>query len=91
MNKSKHSLQNLQLLTKHVQGPDSQCFSVIERTDNSFLSNIFPNKNGDLRLVINSKDLDQFLAFLHFKMERFQTAEELMQERDWMKRILHFP
>ena len=54
-----------------------------------FLSNIFtvPKKNGDLRLVINLKDLNQFLAFHHFKMESFQTAKDLIQEGDWMIKL----
>ena len=34
--------------------------------------------------MINSKDWNQFLAFHHFKMESFQTANDLIQEVDWM-------
>ena len=60
------------------------CIKEVKRTERLFLSNIFtvPKKNGDLRLVINLKDLNQFLAFHHFKMESFQTAKDLIQEGD---------
>ena len=65
------------------------CIKEIKRTERLFLSNIFtvPKKNGDLRLVINLKDLNQFLAFHHFKMESFQTAKDLIQEGDWMIKL----
>ena len=58
------------------------CIKEVKRTERLFLSNSFtvPKKNGDLRLVINLKDLNQFLAFHHFKMESFQTAKDLIQE-----------
>ena len=62
------------------------CIKEVKRTESLFLSNIFTvlKKNGDLRLVINLKDLNQFLAFHHFKMESFQTVKDLIQEVDWM-------
>ena len=46
------------------------CIKEAKRTGRLFLSNIFTvhKKNGDLRLVINLKDLNQFLAFHHFKI-----------------------
>ena len=55
----------------------------------SFLFNIFtvPKKNGDLRLLINLKDLNKFLAFHHFKMESFQIAKDLIQEGEWMIKL----
>ena len=58
------------------------CIKELKRTERLFLSNIFtvPKKNGDLRFVINLKDLNQFPAFHHFKMESFQTAKDLIQE-----------
>ena len=50
-----------------------------KKSRKTFLSNIFtvPKKNGDLRLVINLKDLNQFLAFHHFKMESFSNSKGL--------------
>ena len=65
------------------------CIKEVKRTERLFLSNIFtvPQKNGDLRQVINLKDLNQFLAFHHFKMESFQTAKDLIQEGDWMIKL----
>ena len=65
------------------------CIKEVKRTERLFLSNIFttPKKNGDLRLVISLKDLNQFLAFHHFKMESFQTAKDLIQEGDWMIKL----
>ena len=61
------------------------CIKEVKRTVRLFLSNIFTvaKKNGDLmQTVINLKDLNQFLAFHHFKMESFQTAKDLIQEGD---------
>ena len=65
------------------------CINEVKRAERLFLSNIFtvPKKNGDLRLVSNLKDLNQFLAFHHFKMESFQTAKDLIQEEDWMIKL----
>ena len=65
------------------------CIKEVKRTERLFLSNIFtvPKKNGDLRLVINLKDLNQFLAFHHFKIESFQTAKDLIQKGDWMIKL----
>ena len=37
--------------------------------------------------MINLKDLNQFLAFHHFKMESFQTAKDLIREGDWMIKL----
>ena len=55
------------------------CIKEVKRGERLFLSNIFtvPKKNGDLRLVINLKDLNQFLAFHHFKMESFSNSKGL--------------
>ena len=68
------------------------CIKEVKRTERVFLSNIFtvPKKNKDLRLVINLKDLNQFLAFHHFKMESFQTAKDLMQDKTGFGRSLSF-
>ena len=37
--------------------------------------------------MINLKNLNQFLAFHHFKMESFQTAKNLIKEEDWMIKL----
>ena len=37
--------------------------------------------------MINLKDMNQFLAFHHFKMGNFQTAKDLIQEGDWMIKL----
>ena len=65
------------------------CIKEVKRTERPFLSNVFtvPKKNEDLRLVINLKDFNQFLAFHHFKMESFQTTKDLIQEGDWMIKL----
>ena len=66
------------------------CIIKVKRTERVFLSNIFTvsKKYGDLRLVINLKDLNQILVFHHFKMESFQTAKDLTQEGDWIIQLL---
>ena len=55
------------------------CIKEVKRAERRFLFNIFtvPQENGDLWLVINLKDLNQFLAFHHFKMESFSNSKGL--------------
>ena len=54
-----------------------------------FLSNVFlvGNKDGGDRPVINLKMLNQFVPFLHFKMEGLSQLKHLIQEKDWMCKL----
>ena len=52
-----------------------------------FLSNVFvtPKKEeGEFRPIINLKGLNQFVPYLHFKMEGLKDVKNLLKEGDWM-------
>ena len=54
-----------------------------------FLSNLFlvGKKDGGYRPVINLKMLNQFIPFLHFKMEGLSQLKHIIQEGDWMCKL----
>ena len=54
-----------------------------------FLSNIFIVKKKDRgnRPVINLKDLNQYIPFLHFKMESLQSLKTLLQKNEHMCKL----
>lgn len=54
--------------------------------DEEFISNIFlvPKKTGDMRPVINLKQLNQFAQKIHFKMENIQMALNFISQGDCM-------
>ena len=58
-------------------------------SQNQFLSNLFVlKKNGwGYQRVINLKTLNQFVPYMHFKMESLQTLKYMMKERDYMCKI----
>ena len=48
---------------------------------NEFISPIFviPKKDGDYRMILNLKELNEFIAYRHFKMEHFETVLKLVK------------
>jgi hypothetical protein len=50
-----------------------------------FISDIFlvPKKSGDLRPVINLKQLNEFVSYEHFKMETLRQIRHLVQPGDF--------
>ena len=51
-----------------------------------YISTIFtrPKKDGSHRLILNLKNLNQFVTYQHFKMEYLQSAVQLIQKDYWM-------
>lgn len=58
-------------------------------TSDSFYSNVFlvPKKGGELRPVINLKNLNSFLPYEHFEMEGVHLLKDLMEEGDWLVKL----
>ena len=54
-----------------------------------FLSNIFiaKKKDGGNRSVINLKELNQYIPFLHFKMESLQSLKTPLQKNEHMSKL----
>ena len=85
MNKKQIALVDLELKKILQKG-------TIKRTQpvqGEFLSNLFlvGKKDGGYRPVINLKMLNQFIPFLHFKMEGLSQLKHLIQEGDGMCKL----
>ena len=85
MNKKQIALVDLELKEMLKKG-------AIMRTQpaqGEFLSNLFlmGKKDGGYRPVINLKMLNQFIPFLHFKMEGLSQLKRIIQEGDWMCKL----
>lgn len=57
-----------------------------QREDNQILSNFFlrNKKNGEARVVLNLKELNNYIPYRHFKMENFEQAITLVSDGDFM-------
>ena len=85
MNKKQIALVNLELKEMLRKG-------AVKRTQpaqREFLSNLFlvGKKDRGFRPVINLKMLNQFIPFLHFKMEDLSQLKHIIQEGDWMCKL----
>lgn len=51
-----------------------------EFVKDQFLSPIFtiPKKNGELRVILNLKELNKYIPYHHFKMDSFESAIKLV-------------
>jgi hypothetical protein len=53
-----------------------------------FISNIFlQKKDGTYRMILNLKQLNEFIVYRHFKMDSLQAATELMKPGCFMASI----
>ena len=55
----------------------------------AFVSNIFPRlkKDGNLRIILNLKELNKCVTYRHFKMQTLQAAIRLMKQNCFMASI----
>ena len=58
----------------------------VDPTSNQFVSTIFtrPKKSGDLRTIINLKNLNRYLKKIHYKMEHIMTILPLIKRDMYM-------
>lgn len=60
-----------------------------EHLRHEFISGIFlrEKKDGSYRMILNLKQLNEFIVYQHFKMETLQSALNLMSKTCWMALI----
>ena len=85
MNKRQIALVDLELKEMLRKGAIRRTQSVQEE----FLSNLFivGKKDLDYRSVISLKMLNQFIPFLHFKVEGLSQLKHLTQKGNWMCKL----
>ena len=85
------SLDEENLLDTEVQELLRKCAIIPARvSEDQFVSNIFSEtekKNGRFRSIINLKKLNQFIPYLHFKMEGPKQLKDLLRENNLMVKI----
>ena len=61
----------------------------VEPCENQFLSNIFmiPKKGGERRPVVDTRDLNNFIEPVHFKMEDLSHLPSVLWRGDFMCKI----
>ena len=61
----------------------------VNNSDDQYLSPIFtvPKKDGEHRMILNLKDLNQNIEYYHFKMDTFETALKLIKPNCFMASI----
>ena len=54
----------------------------VEHTPGEYISPIFivPKKNGEYRMILNLKQLNEYIVYHHFKMETFESALKLVKK-----------
>ena len=72
----------LQKRAVEIVDPRNEC-------QNQFISTLFvrPKKDGGSRPIFNLKQLNEFVIYEHFKMERFQVVKNMMIKNDFMCKI----
>ena len=68
---------------------DKGVIEQIDRVQGDFISAIFvrPKKDGTFRMILNLKQLNEFVSYHHFKMDTIQTALKLMRPGCFMASV----
>lgn len=68
---------------------DMEVIEHVEFEDNQFISPIFvtPKKDGEYRMILNLKELNEYIEYHHFKMDTFETALKLVKPHCFMASI----
>ena len=61
----------------------------VEHHPEEFLSPIFivPKKNGEYRMILNLKELNEFIEYHHFKMDTFESVLKLVKPGSWFASV----
>ena len=61
----------------------------VQSMKDQFLSPIFlrPKKNGEYRMILNLKKLNEYIEYHHFKMDTFESAIKLVTSKSFMASI----
>ena len=56
---------------------------VVQHHPNEFISPIFlvKKKNGEYRMILNLKELNESIVYHHFKMDTFESALKLIRPK----------
>ena len=57
--------------------------SEVDHHPNEFISPVFivPKKDGEFRMILNLKELNQYIEYHHFKMDTFESVLKLGKTR----------
>jgi len=63
--------------------------SKAEPSEDQFLSNVFvrPKPEGKFRFILNLKELNEMVQYLHFKMESLKDVRNMIQKGDYLIKI----
>ena len=61
---------------------EMQVIKEVQHTSDEYISPIFlvAKKNGEYRMILNLKDLNQSIVYHHFKMETFESALKMIKK-----------
>ena len=73
-------------IQKHL---DNKVISLVEPNEEQFLSRVFtvPKNSGGFRMIIDLKDLNQFVNKAHFRMEDKSVIKDILNPNDFMASI----
>ena len=87
---ARFSEQEEQIIDKEIEKLlEMQVITEVQHHPNEFISPIFvvPKKDGDYRMILNLKDLNQYIEYHHFKMETFESAIKLVKPNSYFASV----
>lgn len=94
---NKSSIRNIKVNKKEEMIIDTEIQNLLDKkvieevnsVEGEFLSPIFvrPKKNGEFRMILNLKALNEFVEYHHFKMDTFETALNLIKSNCFMASV----
>ncbi len=68
---------------------DKKVISECSYEPNEFVSSVFtrPKKDGTHRMILNLKQLNEYVSYMHFKMESLKHVIDIIQPQAWMASV----